>query len=160
MKAIVNKMQGKRNGSVKHMAREAADTIRFKAVSWSSDYADGFVIMTDVLTGKKTAMNPKIMYALESVDHLWNICMFVFCRDSKGEGYTRSYETQAPYKCRQSDLVDSLNDRHMELIKGVNSKDVETIAWVASVAPLSSTAAMKQLGMNPADWDMTREVTL
>lgn len=157
---LTKKMQGNRIGTQKDLARKAADNLRYKAVAWSSDMENGFVVLTQLLTGKQIKPSQLDMYALEEVEHLWSICMFVFCRDSKGEQYMRSIETRAPEKCLQAQLVESLNGEHMKLVNGVNSRDVLTIAWVASVGPLSSNAAMKQLGKKPADWEMKREVIL
>lgn len=142
----------------KHLAQQAAAHIRFKAVVWTSEREDGFVYLNDLLTGKPSHMGEMDVYAIEEVDHKWSICMFVFCRDSTGENYMRAYETRAPVFCRHTQLIESLNGKHKELIDGVNSKDVIELAWVATTGPLTAEGAMRQLGKRPADWDKTREV--
>lgn len=141
-----------------HWAREASAHFRFRAVAWTSEREDGFVYVTELLTGRIAQITPLDIYALDEVDHLWSICMFVFCCDKKGEKYMRMYETRAPEKCRHTQLVASLNHKHEELIAGVNSADVTELAWVAATGPLTAEAAMRQLGKKPSDWEKTREV--
>lgn len=158
MKSLTKKRQGKGANRRRHLAQQAAEHFRFKAVAWSSTREDGFVYVTNLLTGKPTQMAQIDFYAIEEVDHLWRVCMFVFCRDKNGENYMRTYETRAPEKCRHTQLIGSLNANHQELIDGVNSKDVIELAWVATTGPLTAEAAMRQLGKKPADWEKTREV--
>lgn len=158
MKSLVKKMQGKGANRGKHFAREASVHFRFKAVVWTSAREDGFVYVTDLLSGKPAPLTQVDFYAIEEVDHLWSICMFVFCIDNNSNQYMRMYETRAPEKCRHTQLIGSLNNKHQELINGVNSNDVIELAWVAATGPLTAEAAMRQLGKKPADWEKTREV--
>lgn len=147
----------KNKNKLRHLQREASNQIRFKTIVWSSEFGDKKVIITNMLNGQMAKLDDRDMYAVEHVDHLWNLVLMVFCRDKNGNQYMKSLETRAPYHCNHADLIESLKHQHSKLSESVNSSDTIELAWVACTGHLSTNAAMKQLNKKPIDWQMIRE---
>lgn len=141
----------------KRIARQAAAQFKRKAVCWSSDFEDKKVIITDILSGRLSNLNELDFFAVENMQHRWNIVMMVFCKLPGGQGYMHSDETQAPVYCKHHQLIDSLNEKHESLLDSVHKDHVVSTAWVATIPAISTEVAMRQIRKDPADWTLTRE---
>lgn len=146
-----------KESQLRQLQVDAGNRFRFKAVVWTSEHEDKKVIVTNMLTGQLASLDHLDMYAVENMDHWWNLCLFVFCHNASSGPYMKSLETRSPVKCNHENLIDSLQDQHLALSETVNSKDIVELAWVASIGYLNSEAAMRQLGKKPSYWKLKSE---
>ena len=74
-----------------------------------------------------------LCHSFVDIEHRWNILLAVSCLESNGKTKLTLDEFRLPIKCHQSDLGDSVNERHCELIEACREKmEVRFIGWFAS----------------------------
>ena len=94
-----------------------------------------------------------LCHSFVDIEHRWNILLAVSCLESNGKTKLTLDEFRLPIKCHQSDLGDSVNERHCELIEACSEKmEVRFIGWLASANgkqfDLEKVDALFELMMN------------
>lgn len=85
-------------------------------------------------TGKRIyVLDPTIFKSMFTANFNWVYQLNVFCRTQQGEEYTALMEVGSPHPCLHSQLLNSLNVYHKELISKCNPLHILNIGYVASI---------------------------
>ena len=83
------------------------------------------------LRGDELPVTKTMNDALSLFRYKWSIYLAVFGVDESGKRYTKSEVVTCKVPTLQSDLVSYLNDRHQDLMKKFNHKQMVGAGWIA-----------------------------
>ena len=83
--------------------------------------------------------NKQVSYAshttvklISTLRHKWSVFIAVFGIDSSGQKYMKSEEITVTRPCFQSELIDTLNEKHAALGKNFNQAHLINYGWIGT----------------------------
>jgi len=114
--------------------------------------------MVDLRHNKIYAPSINVAKSIEEVRAKWSVFCAVFCRGQDDEDYMKSVSIHIREARKQSELLESLNDIHQDLLTGCNSQHVINVGWIAM--PNGEELTEEQAGAIFGDagaWNVTAE---
>jgi hypothetical protein len=81
--------------------------------------------------GKKVTASPVIQAAIQTIKYKWSLYLGVFCRDQMGNQYMQGEWVQSNEPYYHTELIDTMNDLHQELISSANPNHKMNAGWIA-----------------------------
>lgn len=82
--------------------------------------------------GELMHITHKIYRAIAEVKHKWSVYMSAFGKQPDGKSYSKSSEVITSNRYFQHELIDTLNQEHIKLVKNFNDQQFTGAGWIAS----------------------------
>lgn len=83
--------------------------------------------------GQRVRMTPTIVTALTEYRYEWSLFLAAFGVDQWGKPYMKSEAILSKEQYTHAELCDFLNERHLEIIDGMNKNQFIGAGWIASI---------------------------
>lgn len=93
----------------------------------------------DIKKGIETKPTLEMANIIADLRFKWDIVLAVFMREKNGKLKTALKPSPAPYACHQYQLVDSLNQAHMDFVNEYDRDLICGAGWIASPYKLELT---------------------
>lgn len=123
------------------IAKKVAGSTLFVSVFGLTD-----TIYPVTLSGKRKAVTGYDALALEATPLPWVICCYALCKDPSSNPYLKGMELHLSEPVKQSAIHKALSEAHYDWMrKEVNTKQLLTLAWIATTAEASTEKLAMQL---------------
>jgi hypothetical protein len=77
-------------------------------------------------------ISPTTVNIISNLRHQWSVFIAVIGLDDSDNHYMKSEEVNVVNPAFQSEMVETLNNRHLKLINGFNQRHLISVAWIAT----------------------------
>lgn len=104
-----------------------------------------------------THMSYTAAQKLQNGEYKWQVCLAVYMRNRIGEEFIQTEIVKPSRPCKQSELVDILQEKHQQFIASQYGDFVISAGWVAVPTPgevnFNKLLDVPEVWLNPAKWE-------
>ena len=96
-------------------------------------YIENGDIMLTTLDGERVTVTHKLANAFTNFKYNWSVYMGVFSLDPFGNNVLQGEIATTKHEVFQTQIVESLNDRHQRIVKRANQQTLCGVGWLATI---------------------------
>ena len=130
---VMSSVVGKRNkkyNPLKQLDLVAKQALKNAAVGYVTG-GEGCKLV-DLRSGQPSNASYTTVRLISTLRHEWSVLIAVFGIDSSGQKYMKSEEITVTRPCFQSELIDTLNEKHAALGKNFNQAHLINYGWIGT----------------------------
>lgn len=122
------KPRKRKNSNIKRLTLVSQYVLKNIGIVYTLEQKANFI---DLRTKQLIAATPSMVSAANDVQHNWQVFVAVMLENQIGEQYIKIAECTPERRCYQVDMLERLNEAHIELIDSTKLADRVNTGWVA-----------------------------